>query len=361
MVSTCLMDPYFAVDADVGRARTPPPALYGDPRWHAHIRERVLARSWHLLLEPAGAPQGANVIPASVLGEPLLWTRSDDGERLLSGVCTHRGAVMVDEPCRVRSIRCPYHGRRFRLDGSVAAAPGFESAPSFPEARDALVTLPLTSLGPWRFGALSEAPPASEWLDPVVARVPWFPFGALVHDPTGDRRHELGASWALYVENYLEGFHIPYVHPGLARVLEASGYRTERLPLGTLQVGLARPGEACLEPPPGQPDHGERVGGYYFWLFPTTMLNLYPWGVSVNAVEPTGPRSCVVHYQRWVLDPAAPREGAGGDLDTVEREDQAVVARAQRGVSSRLYGGGRYSPEHEVGVHHFHRLLAAAL
>ena len=345
------MDPYFAVHPDVGRARTPPPALYGDPAWHADICERVFARSWRLLLEPAGAPQGANVIPVQVHGEPLLLARSDSGERLLSNVCTHRGALLATAPCQARTLRCPYHGRRFRLDGSVAAAPGFAEVPDAP-----LPSLPLLALGPWRFGALAEPPPAAEWLEPVVARVPWFPFDALIHDPSGDRRYELDASWALYVENYLEGFHIPYVHPGLARVLDAQGYRTEVLPLGTLQVGLARPGEACLQPP-----DGERVGGYYFWLFPTTMLNLYPWGVSVNVVEATGPTTSVVHYQRWVLDPEAARSGAGGDLDTVEAEDQAIVARTQRGVRSRLFQGGSYSPEHEVGVHHFHLLLSRAL
>jgi choline monooxygenase len=58
-----------------------------------------------------------------------------------------------------------------------------------------------------------------------------------------------------------------------------------------------------------------------------------------------------------VLDPAKRNRGAGGDLDRVEREDEEIVEQVQKGVRSRLYDRGRYSPLREAGVHHFHRLL----
>jgi choline monooxygenase len=40
-------------------------------------------------------------------------------------------------------------------------------------------------------------------------------------------------------------------------------------------------------------------------------------------------------------------------------EDEEVVESVQRGVSSRLYDRGRFSPRREVGTHHFHHLLAS--
>ena len=49
--------------------------------------------------------------------------------------------------------------------------------------------------------------------------------------------------------------------------------------------------------------------------------------------------------------------GAGGDLDKVEIEDQEIVEATQRGVLSKSYERGRYSPKMETGVHHFHRIL----
>jgi len=51
-------------------------------------------------------------------------------------------------------------------------------------------------------------------------------------------------------------------------------------------------------------------------------------------------------------------EGSAGDaLDRVEMEDEAIVQQVQRGVRSRFYRRGRYSPTRERGVHHFHRLV----
>jgi hypothetical protein len=51
-------------------------------------------------------------------------------------------------------------------------------------------------------------------------------------------------------------------------------------------------------------------------------------------------------------------KGVGADLHKVEMEDEEVVESVQRGVSSRLYDRGRFSPRREVGTHHFHHLLA---
>ena len=45
----------------------------------------------------------------------------------------------------------------------------------------------------------------------------------------------------------------------------------------------------------------------------------------------------------------------------VEREDEAVVEAVQRGLRSARYDRGRYAPVRELGTHHFHRQLAAAL
>jgi choline monooxygenase len=128
-----------------------------------------------------------------------------------------------------------------------------------------------------------------------------------------------------------------------------------------LQVGIAAADEPVFELPPGHPDHGARVGALYFWLFPNTMLNVYPWGLSLNVVEPLGPARTRVRFQAFVARPELYDRGAGSGLLQVELEDERAVAQVQRGMSGRLYRSGRYAPQAETGVHHFHRLLAAAL
>ena len=87
---------------------------------------------------------------------------------------------------------------------------------------------------------------------------------------------EFDAHWALYVENYLEGLHVPFVHPGLAQTLELGTYTVELGRWCTLQLAHALAGEPAFEPPAGSPDHGQRIAAYCGWVFPNLMLNFYP-------------------------------------------------------------------------------------
>jgi choline monooxygenase len=87
------------------------------------------------------------------------------------------------------------------------------------------------------------------------------------------------------------------------------------------------------------------------------MLNFYPWGLSVNIVNPISVNKTQIIYHGFVGNKSLLGKGAGGELDKVELEDQDIVEATQRGVSSRAYDRGRYSPTKEKGVHHFHRIL----
>lgn len=357
----------LGIEPRIERAETLPAEVYRDPAWYQRARERVFATSWQVLDVPA-LPGPGEAAPVTLLpgclDEPLLLARDEAGAlRCLSNVCTHRGAVLLEAPCQARALRCRYHGRRFGLDGRCLSMPEFERVEGFPAARDDLPALPLERLGPLLFTSLAPSLPASELLAPVRARLAFLDWEGLRPDPASTREYALEAGWALYLDNYLEGFHIPFVHPALNAALDWDAYRTELHPRGVLQLGVLRPGDEApaFALPAGHPDAGLRVGAYYWWLFPNTLLNFYPWGLSLNVVLPRGPERSTVRYAAWVLDPALRERGAGAGLHQVELEDQAVVQAVARGVRSRLYRRGRYSPTREQGVHHFHRLLAAAL
>ena len=193
------------------------------------------------------------------------------------------------------------------------------------------------------------------------SRLGAMPWNAITFDEAGARDYLVNANWALYVDNYLEGFHIPYVHTSLAGTLDYGAYAVELERYSVLQVGIAKPGEPAFRLPPSHPDAKRNVAAFYYWLFPTTMFNVYPWGVSVNVVTPLAVDRTKVSFLPFVWDASQRDLGAGGGLDRVEREDEAIVEAVQRGVRSRLYDRGRYSPARETGVHHFHRLLAEFL
>jgi choline monooxygenase len=124
---------------------------------------------------------------------------------------------------------------------------------------------------------------------------------------------------------------------------------------------VAKGDDPVFELPPDHPEAGQRVAAFYFWLFPNLMLNVYPWGLSVNVVEPLAVGRTRIRFRSYVWRPELRGAGAGGDLNRVEMEDEEIVESVQKGVASRLYRAGRFSPRREAGTHHFHELLAAAL
>jgi choline monooxygenase len=349
------MDARFTIDADIARARTPDARFYLDEAMFAAVRERVFARSWQWIgrLDDVGEPGSLApfTLAPGALDEPLLLARDAAGVlRCLPNVCTHRGHRLADAPCRgaAQDIRCPYHSRRFALDGRMTFMPGFEGVADFPGESDHLRTLPLAMLGGHGFAAASSPPLCGfdEWIAPLHRHLPDLALERWVHDPARDRAFEFDAHWALYVENYLEGLHIPFLHPGLMQQLDWSRYRYELHDWGNLQLGL---------------DDAGGVAAHYFWLFPNLMLNVYPWGLSLNQVLPLSPSRTRVLFRSFVARPELLGQGAGGALDAVEMEDEAAVQSVQRGLRSRQYRPGRYAPAHERGVHQFHRLLARCL
>jgi choline monooxygenase len=337
------------IDSDIRRAHTPSSELYLDRDLFVAQIERVLRPSWHLVCDLASAPVPGWVNPfvllPGILDAPLVLTCADDGvTRCLSNVCTHRANLVVEAAGTRDGLRCRYHGRRFSLLGRFQSMPEFEGAEGFPSKDDDLPEVSLDHIGPLAFAALSPQVSLAEISRPVLGRTRKQPWNRLRY--VASRNYEVAAHWALYVENYLEGFHIPFVHPDLNRAVDYDAYRTELFEWGSVQLAV---------------DDSGNDAASYFWLYPTTMLNVYPWGVSVNAVQPLAIDRTRIHFETWRWSDDAEQSGASADLDRVELEDEAIVENVQRGVRSPLYRRGRYSPKRETGVHHFHRLLARAL
>jgi choline monooxygenase len=356
----------LSIEPDIRRAWTLPGWVYSDPAGFAAQRERVFARSWQLVADGARVKVPGQTYPFTLLegllDEPLLLTRDrDDAVHCLSNVCTHRGTRVCESEGVETLLRCRYHGRRFGLDGRFHSMPGFEEAEAFPSPSDDLPRVPFGSWRQFLFASLSPVQPLEALTADLEARCGFLPIGEAVFAPGRSRDYLVRAHWALYCDNFLEGFHIPFVHAGLAQALDSGAYRTELFPRSVLQVGIAADGEQAFTIPAGHPDHGQRIAAYWWWLWPNTMVNVYPWGISFNVVKPLAPDRTKVAFLSYVWDAALLGSGAGGAIDRVEREDEAVVESVQRGTASRLYQRGRYSPSRERGVHHFHRLLAAAL
>ena len=333
---------HFEVDADIRKAKTLSSHFYTDEQFFELSKEKIFARAWHFLgrANDFESLQPATLLPG-ILDEPVLLSRNDEGVSCLSNVCTHRGKILVEEACKASLIRCGYHGRRFSLDGKFLSMPEFGDVDDFPTDKDDLKKLPHAEWKGFLFASLEPYADFSAILNEVDVSPAEFSSTEL--ELTSKKDYEVNAHWALYCENYLEGFHIPYVHRSLNETVDYSTYKTELFRHSSVQTGL---------------DDEGNVAGRYVFIFPNLMLNFYPWGVSVNVARPVSPSKSVVEFLTYVGDQSKLGKGAGADLHDVELEDEAVVESVQKGIRSRFYAHGRYSPTREQGTHHFHRLIA---
>lgn len=333
--------------------------FYTDSGCFELSKEKIFARAWQF----AGFPSEVdNLMPVTLLpgflNKELLLAKNGDVFACFSNVCTHRGKILVEEPCRADLIRCRYHGRRFSIDGKFLSMPEFADAVDFPSASDNLARIEIAEMFGFLFVSLNPSESLSQFIGDAATRLPEINYAAMRH--VSSRKYEVEAHWALYCENYLEGFHIPFVHRSLNEAVDFGSYSTETFRYSSLQTAFpAQEGSANRRnSETAEYAFADGASAYYLFVFPNLMFNFYPWGISVNVVNPVTPTKTVVEFLTFVSDETRLETGAGTDLHRVEMEDEAIVESVQRGIQSRFYSRGRYSPTHERGTHHFHRLIA---
>lgn len=347
---------------DISSAYTISSLFYTDKDYFELSKEKIFHKSWQFAGDDENARVPGQIYPFTLLegflNEPLIFSR-DKSDKLhcLSNVCTHRGNILVEGSCIENNIRCRYHGRKFDLNGKFVSMPEFESVKKFPMDKDNLPVIPFEKWFNFLFVSLNPYSPLNNFSGDMFRRMSWLPLNEFRFDPSRSREYIVKAHWALYCENYLEGFHIPYVHNSLNNALDYSEYKSELYRLSSLQIGISKDGTGCFELPADSPDFGQKISAYYFWIFPNLMFNFYPWGLSVNIVKPLNPELTKVSFLSYVYDESKLDKGAGSELDKVEREDEAIVENVQKGVKSIFYDRGRYSIKREAGTHHFHSLI----
>ncbi len=358
--------PNFHVDADISKAETLPATFYKDPQVFEALKEKVFYRSWQWVGDLDQLTLARQVQPFVLLDgyltEPMLLSRDEDEAiHCLSNVCTHRGNYVVNNPGSYRKLICEYHGRKFGLDGTYESMPEFDGVQNFPRPCDSLHKFPVETWGPLIFANLGSDLDLSDTIKQMNEYVGFLPMDEFIYSAPKSKDYLVNGHWALYCDNYLEGFHIPFVHKDLNAVLDYGSYETILGDQFNLQVGYAEGAEHIFDLPEGHIHYGKRVAAYYFWLFPNMMFNFYPWGLSLNVVRPLTMNQTKVSFLTFIYDESQWNDGSAALLDKVEREDEFVVEGVHKGLQSKYYKAGRFSPTREEGVHQFHRLLAQHL
>ena len=255
-------------------------------------------------------------------------------------------------------LRCPYHAWTYGLDGRLLGQPEFEGVEDWDRAAVRLPRFQVETWGPFVFvNQDPEAPPLAEVLGAIPRETAesGCPIGHL--HLSYRRDYEIQCNWKVYIDNYLEGYHLPAAHPSLYRELDYQQYRVDTYRYYSSQIApiRARSGEARRY----QFEDAGRSALYY-WLFPNFMLNIYPDNLSSNLILPLGPDRTLTIFE-WFAYEGEVAQATIDFSDEIQREDIRICESVQRGLRSRHYDQGRFSVKRENGVHHFHGLLCEFL
>jgi choline monooxygenase len=349
----------YTFDSRLAYAATIPSSYYVDPGVLAQENRNVFGRTWQLAGRADQVAEVGQYFSTVIGGEPVLVTRAADGlVRAMSNVCRHRaGPVAKGEGTR-SSIQCRYHGWTYSLEGKLIGTPEMEGIECFQRSD---VALPQFQAGEWNglifVNVDRAAPPLRQWLGELISDMPQ-------NDYTGFRLAarkdwELNCNWKVYVDNYLEGYHIPIVHPGLFRELDYPNYRTETRGVYSIQFAPTKRAERIRT---AAGNNQVR----YFWIYPNLMLNVYPDNFSTNLIVPLGHDRTLTIFEWFFRDPESTRVRTElaetiSFSDEIQIEDVEICEAVQRGLRSATYTSGRYSPVRENGVHHFHGLYAQSM
>ena len=349
------IDPADLTIAPHDEAQTIPAAWYTQPAFHTWELEVIHARTWQLVGHVNRLPHPGDYLAVTVAQNPLVIVRDKAGElRAFYNVCRHRGGPLVTaESGCVRALQCQYHGWTYWLDGMLRGVPEFDFVKLFDKKEFGLVPVRLAVWQGLIFVTLSdETPPLDGMLAGIAERI--APLSLTPMQFHARQVYDVDCNWKVYIDNYLEGYHVPFVHPELNKLLDYRQYVTETAVHYSLQHSPMQAADGSL--------YGSGGEAFYYFIYPNSMLNILPGRLQSNLVLPLSHDRCRVIFDFYYTDVFGADQAAfiAEDLaysDLIQQEDIDICQRVQQGLASRAYDKGRFSVTRELGVYHFQSLI----
>jgi choline monooxygenase len=338
----------------------PPSSWYNDPRFYELERDTVFRNNWLIAGRADQVQRAGDYVAGAMTGEPHVIVRNEQQQlNAFFNVCRHHAAQVMSGAGCAESLVCPYHGWTYGLDGRLLKAPELGPVKDFDRASFGLVPMAVESWCDLLFICMAKAPsPLSPQLTELATRLRAMEVDRLQF--VARRTYRLACNWKVYVDNYLDGgYHVSYLHRGLAAQLDLDSYRTDVFERYSIQSGAGASGGGESES-----DFAERIGDrvLYAWLYPNLMINRYGPMMDTNWVIPHGHDETEVIFD-YYFTPETARDSSFVEKslaasDVVQQEDVVICESVQKGLGSSSYDRGRYSVKREQGELHFHRLLA---
>ena len=379
---------YRHTRAPVDLAVTLLPDAYTSRKFFEIEREKVFASSWVVVGFTSQVEKTGQTIVAEVAGRSIIVTRDKQGElRAFHNVCRHRAAKLLDDDTRaVRNnrIRCPYHSWTYDLEGKCLGTPLFEGSDIPEGARAAFDMSEVQGFDKADYGLLPVR--AESWGFLVFVNID--PDAAPLAEQLGDlperfsdyrldewrvvreKTYEVAANYKLVGENFLEYYHLPWVHPELVQVSRMEDHYRWQGP-GMYSGFCTTPisqnsGDGGWQglPPLSTLRGDDAESGRFVLLFPNIAISVLPNHAFIIVANPDGPDSTVEETVILCHPESLEASSAERELDQLAKfwdlvnvQDIGIVERVQEGISNPAYRGGRMCYQFEETLHRYQNIV----
>ena len=336
---------------------TLPSKWYFENSYLEREKTEIFLKEWQLVGSRTQIRKPGEILLAEVADNPIIVIcQKDNTLKAFYNVCQHRGGPLAYENCSVSKLQCKYHGWVYELNGDLKNARGFNKTELNIEDFG-LQPIHVTEWMGQVFVNLSNSPQdLRQHIDEIKTLTSPIDFSDYVFKFR--ESYQINCNWKVYMDNFLEGFHIPFVHPELNKVIDYKSYKTEIYERFSLQWC---PLDSELSPY-GKSENSKENKAFYFTIYPNIILNIAPGRLQTNIVEPKNSKTCVVHFDYHFDNPEEADIEKDADFsEMVQQEDILICENVQKGLESKGYDKGKFSPLNEQGVFHFQALVKSSL
>jgi phenylpropionate dioxygenase-like ring-hydroxylating dioxygenase large terminal subunit len=200
-----------------------PPTAYFAADWYEREQERLFKASWQFACLAEQVEKPGSRFALKIGGEPVVIVNQKGTVSALGNVCAHRHSQIVpDGASRDSRFRCQIHGWEYDETGRLSHLPDGRSFRGLKAHDYCLKRYRLERFGPLLFVNLADDGPSfREHLGSFASEFDRF-YAHHRHIDTWSTEHPV--NWKVIIENAVESYHVPMVHPSTFQ-----DYRAEEL------------------------------------------------------------------------------------------------------------------------------------
>ena len=372
---------YNPIRPSVEKASTLIPDAYTSHDFFMIEQEKVFANSWVAVGCVQKVYNPGDVLVVEVAGRSILIIRDQKlNLKAFYNFCRHRGSKLLEDNCNVKKIICPYHAWNYDLDGKCLGTSMFKNInsvnnlnnldkSSFEKIKLGLLPLEVKTWGFLIFVNLSSKPTKfNEWIGDL--RENFESHGLDNWEISSETNYDVASNYKLIAENFMEYYHLPFVHPELtnvSRVEDHQRFQGSGMYSGSLTTPVSREiNSVWLNlPVVNGLNKIHRKTAYHIWIFPNVAFTLLPNHAFCMITDPIRYNKTI--ERTFLLTPSGSLNNEKNAKmfselitfwDLINTQDLKIVERVQDGLKNSAFCNGQMCFEFEEPLHRFQNWIA---